>query len=138
MKLVQGNNPLHSIVQALPRRETCRTILQAFHDYADEGLHYVHRPSFTAQCEQFLNLDSPADVERLDPAWLALFTSALAHGAKALHLRDPGYSTGVPLHVKLHAATQLALHQAEWTSRPQARVIQVRRTWPPVFGFSPG
>lgn len=113
------------IVQALPKRETCRILLKAYHDFIDDDWHYTHRPSFTDQCEQFLAMNSPQDVDRIDPAWLALFTNTLAHGARALTLRDPSHGLGAALHVKLHAATELALTHAEWTARPQARVIQV-------------
>ena len=120
-----NGSPLHSMASALPPDPACRELLEIFFDLVDDAWHYLHRPMFMQEVELFFAMRGTSEIKHLDPAWLALFANVLSRAVHAENLHSVRTENLGSLHIELHATSQMALTLAQWTCRPQARVIMV-------------
>lgn len=95
--------------------------------------HVLHTPTFADEYADFWRLSS-AERNYVDPAWLAVFCQVLSvAAAEALQSELPPVLNGAGLMATReapavwHEAARVSLRLADWTAKPQIRVLQVRK-----------
>lgn len=92
--------------------------------------HVLHTPTFADEYADFWRLSS-AERNYVDPAWLAVFCQVLSvAAAEALQSELPPVLNGAGLMATReapavwHEAARVSLRLADWTAKPQIRVLQ--------------
>lgn len=125
--------------QVVQSSEEARTLLQVYDEYFAWAVGGTVLTTFRTEAGAFWQLSSTNDRASIDPAWIAVYASALSFGARvkrnkqgdeqadqlyslakfALSVRDPCAHRD---HLRL--SDHCALQMAKWEGTPQIRIVQ--------------